>query len=233
MKDKYIELKLWVIITIMAGLMLIGIESFGQLNITKRTVSIDSLRSRQDTIWLTNKTGGKAWLRITNNNTLYLGDKNGEKSLGVLGSGSGGNPVLENVNEDDTTRWGSKTTIKAGGGITIDNDSIYFDGQFIGDQSMNINIDGNFTSKSNVYYSVGIDYYGKYNETGQPALFLYAQDSSGVNEKDIVLDHTGIYYAENSVDTSQFTDDHFVTKKWVEDRIGSGGSGSGGDLTVI
>jgi hypothetical protein len=58
-----------------------------QVDITKRTVTTDSLRSRQDTLWFTNKKGSLVYFR-THGDTLYFGDASGEKKLSATGIGS-------------------------------------------------------------------------------------------------------------------------------------------------
>lgn len=72
MKDKHIELKLWFFVAVIIAAGLLASEVFGQQNITKRTVTLDSLSSRShDTIWFTNGIGGKVALRI-NGDTLFF-----------------------------------------------------------------------------------------------------------------------------------------------------------------
>lgn len=72
MKDKNIELKLGIIAILMLLAGIFATQCNGQQNITKRSVTLDSLISRQhDTIWITNGIGGKGWLRIADD-TLFF-----------------------------------------------------------------------------------------------------------------------------------------------------------------
>jgi len=108
--------KLW----IMAVLAVFAGSVFGQLNIRKRTVTLDSLSSLgHDTIWLTNGNGGMAWLRISQLDSLYFGDASGEKSLGSIGGGyDANNPLTYPVYAaNDTTYfaaiWDNGELVKA------------------------------------------------------------------------------------------------------------------------
>lgn len=70
------------IITILA--ILIGAKCFGQgFTPTFQKVKLDSIAGRNDTIWITDEAGSKAYL-FTRNDTLFLNDAGGEKPLAGL-----------------------------------------------------------------------------------------------------------------------------------------------------
>lgn len=103
-------------IVVIIALLAVAAGLHAQIDITKRTVTTDSLRSRGDTLWITNKTGGLAWIRVSNEDSLFFKDASGEMSLGVLRQSStvyansglrkdgdtvkidnGGNPSFESI----------------------------------------------------------------------------------------------------------------------------------------
>lgn len=82
MKEKNISKWLWLfVLAALSAVFSCGL--YAQIDITKRTVTLDSLSSRQDTIWLTNGAGSVIYLR-TSGDSLYFGDLDGEKNLGQL-----------------------------------------------------------------------------------------------------------------------------------------------------
>jgi hypothetical protein len=106
MKDKHIERKLWLVVVMILAIGILAQQCYGQQNITKRTVTLDSLSSRQhDTIWLTTGTGAKAWVRISGD-TLFLGDRSGEKYLGELkNSGSITSDTVDVIYINDSIKF--------------------------------------------------------------------------------------------------------------------------------
>ena len=63
---------------------------FSQLDITKRTVTLDSISGRQDTIWVTDGSGSVSYIR-TSGDSLFFKDVSGEYNLEYLTtSGTGG-----------------------------------------------------------------------------------------------------------------------------------------------
>ena len=60
-------------ILILIGIIALSLPAFTQLDITKRTVTTDSLRSRGDTLYFTNKLGSVVYFR-TSDDSLFFGD---------------------------------------------------------------------------------------------------------------------------------------------------------------
>jgi len=76
-------------ILIIIGLITLSLTGFAQLDITKRTVTADSLRSKADTLYFTNKLGSIVYFR-TSGDSLFFGDVTGEKMVSQIGTGGSG-----------------------------------------------------------------------------------------------------------------------------------------------
>ena len=123
MKERNIQrLMLTFVIIMLTIIFSYGI--FAQLDITKRTVTMDSLRSRQDTLWFTNKLGSVVYLR-TSGDSLYLGDVNGEKTISKIGSGSSVSVVNGNI------LYGAGDTVSNDNFLQRTTDTVFIDSLMI------------------------------------------------------------------------------------------------------
>lgn len=93
-RENHIQRNLWIIVAVIILAVILGTKSFGQnINPTFKSVKVDSIRAREDTIWLSDQQGGIAYL-LTRNDSLVFGDASGEKYLALLATGGppGGSP---------------------------------------------------------------------------------------------------------------------------------------------
>lgn len=188
--DKRIELKLWLIVALIIGLAVLAGNVFGQIDITKRTVTLDSLRSRGgDTIWITNKTGGLAWLRVNQDDSLFFGDGTGEYSFGEQ-------------YETDTIKT---TFIWINDSTYIDSDGSYY---YTGETFYN----GMYGTTNNGAEGAIYTYASDNGDT--VVVNLYTLDADA-QQMSILIDRSGIYYDEGTVPET-FGENHFVTRAWVE-----------------
>lgn len=88
-KDKNIQKILWIVVIALV-LLLTGTAVFGQLDITKRTVTLDSIGMRQDTLWIVDGAGSVSYM-LTSDDTLHF-DNAKIKSLSI-----GGGPVVDST----------------------------------------------------------------------------------------------------------------------------------------
>jgi len=124
LKEKNIERKLWILMSILILAIFFSITAWGQLNPTFQSTKQDSLRVRQvgGKLWFTDSRGSISWFR-TSGDSLYIGDITGEKSIGSLVSGS---------------------TVYASQGLTKDADTIKLGGE-VGNVILSVQIDSAIT----------------------------------------------------------------------------------------
>ena len=108
-------------ILILIGIIALSLPAFTQLDITKRTVTTDSLRSRGDTLYFTNKLGSVVYFR-TSDDSLFFADVNGEIYIGEVNYEPAlGNPSTDGQVLSSTTAGVRSWVSNSGGSI----DSIY------------------------------------------------------------------------------------------------------------
>jgi hypothetical protein len=88
-KDKYITRWLMAAFLVIFTAILVPVSCKSQLNPTFTSIKTDSVRSRHDTLWITNNSGSISWIR-TKGDSLFFGDATGEKPLSIIGTGGGG-----------------------------------------------------------------------------------------------------------------------------------------------
>jgi hypothetical protein len=103
MKNKHIERNLWLLVAIMAVLPVFAGTVFGQLDIRKRTVTLDSINARNDTLWVNSPSDQ---IKIGRDSTLLEiiqangggGTINGSIDNNEIAIGSGINSIYSSSN---------------------------------------------------------------------------------------------------------------------------------------